>query len=85
MANIQPALTTTAAGAGSNLVRAYFDRVLIERVYDQTRFYQFGEKRPLPTADGNQITWNRKRALAIGFKLSEGVPTSTGNTLFVLL
>lgn len=81
MANIQAATVDTSTGAGSNLVRAYYDRVLIERVHDQTRFYQFGEKRPLPTAEGNQITWNRKRQLALGFLLDEGTPTSTGFTL----
>lgn len=75
------ALVTTGAGAGANLVRAYYDRVLLERVKQMTRYYQFGEKRPLPLNEGNQITWNRKRALDIGFTLSQGTPTSTGYTL----
>ena len=81
MANIQAANVTTAAGAGTNLLRVYLDRVLLERVHQQTRFYQFGEKKPLALAEGNQISWNRKRALGLGFRLSEGVPTSTGHTL----
>lgn len=72
---------TTAAGAGSNLVRAYFDRLLLERVKQQTRFYQFGVPKPLPLTEGASVTWNRKRALALGFELSQGVPTSTGYTL----
>lgn len=72
---------TTAAGAGANVVRAYYDRVLLERVNQETRFYQFAEKRPLPLGEGNQITWNRKRALDLGYQLSQGTPTSTGFTL----
>ena len=81
MANIQAATVTTTAGAGSNLVRAYFDRVLLERAKQQTRFYQFGVPKPLPLTEGASVTWNRKRALALGLELSQGVPTSTGYTL----
>lgn len=81
MANIQAATVTTTAGAGSNLVRAYFDRMLLERVKQQTRFYQFGTSKPLPLTEGASVTWNRKRALGLGFELSQGVPTSTGYTL----
>lgn len=81
MANIQPATVTTTAGAGSSLVRSYYDRVLLERTMQQTRFLQFGVKKNLPTGEGNSVTWNRKRALDLGWQLSEGVPTSTGYTL----
>jgi len=38
-------------------------------------------KKPLPKGEGNSIIWNRPTRLAIGFALSEGVPTSTANAL----
>ncbi len=71
----------TATGAAANLIRSYYDRVLLERVYQDTRYYQFGEKKPLPTNDGTSVTWNMPRSLGLGYTLSEGVPTSTGFTL----
>lgn len=38
-------------------------------------------KKPLPTGEGRAVIWNRPTRLAIGFQLSEGVPTSTANAL----
>lgn len=47
----------------------------------QLKYYQFGEKRPLPKGEGMTMIWNRPTRLALGFTLASGTPTSTGNAL----
>jgi N4-gp56 family major capsid protein len=79
MANIQPATTTLASL--TNTIKTFYDRVLLEALYPKTIFYQFGIKKPLPKGEGTSIKWNRPQRLALGFQLSEGVPTSTANAL----
>lgn len=79
MANIQTAVTDTTSL--TNTIKTYYDRVLLETFDPNARYYQFGVKKPLPGGEGTSILWNRATRLAIGFQLSQGVPTSTANAL----
>jgi len=65
----------------TNTIKIFYDRVMLEAMDPTLKFYQFGEKRPLPTGTGITMVWNRPTRLAKGFVLSEGVTTSTANTL----
>lgn len=58
-----------------------YDRVMLDAMDPTLKYYQFGEKRPLPKGTGLTMVWNRPTRLAKGFLLSEGVTTSTANTL----
>lgn len=61
----------------TNLVRTYYDRLLLETLEPATRFYQFGSKKPLPKGEGNAVIWNRPYSLAVGVVLTEGTaPTA---------
>lgn len=61
----------------TNLVKTYYDRLLLEQLDPATRFYQFGTKKPLPKGEGNTVIWNRPYRLAQAVKLTEGTaPTA---------
>lgn len=79
MGNIQSATTTQTSL--TNLVKDYYDRLMLEVLDPAAIYYQFAVKKPLPKGEGKTIIWNRPTRLALGFKLSEGVPTSTANAL----
>lgn len=65
----------------TNTIKQYYDRVMLDVLDPTLKFYQFGEKRPLPKGTGLTMVWNRPTRLAKGFLLSEGVTTSTANAL----
>lgn len=79
MGNIQAATTTQTSLA--NVVKDYYDRMMLEVLDPATIYYQFAIKKPLPAGEGKSVVWNRPTALALGFTLSEGVPVSTMNAL----
>lgn len=79
MANIQTANTNTTSL--TNTIKTYYDRLFLESLYPNLVFYQFGMKKPLPKNEGTSVLWNRLTKLAMGFQLSQGVPTSTANAL----
>lgn len=79
MATVVAASTTQSTL--TNTVKTYYDRLLLEMLKPQAKYYQFGVKKPLPTNEGKSVLWNRPIRLGIGFTLSEGVPTSTPNAL----
>ena len=58
----------------TNLVKTYYDRILLEALDPKLVFYQFGIKKPLPTGEGTSILWNRPRRLDLGYVLSQGAP-----------
>src|SRR3990167_925849 len=60
----------------TNLVKTYYDRMLLETLDPEVKFFQFGIKKPLPRGEGNAITWNRPRRLGIGQKLTPGIKPS---------
>lgn len=65
----------------TNTIKQYYDRIMLDVLDPTLIYYQFGEKRPLPKGEGLTMVWNRPTRLAQGFLLSEGVTTSTANTL----
>lgn len=70
--------TTTATGL-QTAMSTYYDSLLIATLDPMTRFYQFGQKRPLPQNQGKVVVWNRGIALPLGYELSEGSPVSAVN------
>ncbi len=56
-------------------VRQYYDRMALLTLENNTVFYQFGEKKPLPMHSGKSIYWNRYTNFAeVTSHLTEGVP-----------
>ena len=70
------AVTMTSIGDLTGLVKTYYDRMLLETLDPETKFYQFGVKKPLPHGEGNAVTWNRPRRLGYGQKLTAGIRPS---------
>ena len=60
----------------TGLVKTFYDRMMLETLDPETKFYQFGVKKPLPRTEGNAITWNRPRRLGLGQKLTAGIKPS---------
>jgi N4-gp56 family major capsid protein len=75
------ATAATNATTLTNTIKQYYDRVLLSVLDPTLKYYQFGEKRPLPKGEGMTMVWNRPTRLDKGFLLSEGVTTSTPNAL----
>lgn len=74
-----PSLTTTAGL--SSTVTHYFEKVMLEWMRPQFRYYTFASKKPLPPRSGDAVVFNRKVALALGYTLSQGVPISAVKTI----
>lgn len=51
--------TTDAAIAG--LIQTYYEKKGLERLLPKLRFYQFGDKKPLPSHSGKTVQWYRFR------------------------
>jgi N4-gp56 family major capsid protein len=60
----------------TNTIKAFYDRLLLDVLEPSLRFYQFAEKKPLPTGEGTTVIWNRPTALSVGQKLTEGTAPS---------
>ena len=76
MANIPGAGSITSISDLTGLVKTYYDRMLLETLDPEVKFFQFGVKKPLPTGEGNAVQWNRPRRLGFGQKLAAGVKPS---------
>lgn len=74
-----PSLTSTA-GLSSTITSKY-ERVMLEWMRPNFRYYTFATKKPLTSRSGNSIVWNRKVALGLGYDLSEGYPISSVKTI----
>ena len=61
----------------NNLLPIYLERRMIARLVPTERFYQFGEKRPLPANQGTQMSFNGWRNLAAcSVTMTEGTPNA---------
>lgn len=60
----------------TNTVKTYYDRMLLETLDPETKFFQFAVKKPLPVGEGNAVQWNRPRRLGFGQKLAAGIKPS---------
>src|SRR3990167_6795056 len=60
----------------TNTVKTYYDRMLLETLDPETKFYQFGVKKSLPKGEGNAVQWNRPRRLGFGQKVTAGIKPS---------
>src|SRR3990167_4087476 len=71
------ATPSTTGSSSSTLLGTYYDKVLIENLYPDLRFYQLAEKRPIPKGISNVITFTRMTAVSSSLtQLTEGVPPS---------
>jgi N4-gp56 family major capsid protein len=68
--------TTTSAGL-TGLIVTYYEKVGLERLLPKLRFYQFADKKPLPSKSGKTIQWYRfRQQSAVTTNMSEDtVPT----------
>src|SRR3990167_844222 len=69
--------TNTTTTTLTRTIKNFYDRMLLEVLDPATKFYQFAEKKPLPTSEGNSVYWNRPVRLSLGQKLTEGVRPSS--------
>lgn len=76
MANIPGAGSITSISDLTNLVKTYYDRMMLETLDPELKYYQFSVKKPLPRGEGNAVYWNRPRRLGFGQKLTAGVKPS---------
>ena len=76
-------MSMTTVTSLTNTIKSYYDRVMLQALDPQLKYYQFGLKKPLPKGEGTSIIWNLPRRLALGYVLSEGSPVqlSAGNAL----
>jgi len=67
----------------TNTIKSFYDRVLVEALDPILKYYQFGDKRPLPEGEGTSVIWNKAVRLAIGVNVTESpiAAASGGNAL----
>ena len=66
-----PAANTNVTSL-ANTIKTYYDRMLLEVLDPQLKFFQFGIKKALPKNEGTSVLWNRPNKLATGYVLAEG-------------
>src|ERR1041384_6345990 len=76
-----PGTSTTSTSGWQTAVATYFDELLISTLDPNTRFMQFGQRRPLPPNRGNIVNWNRATRLKLAYALTEGSPISAAKQL----
>lgn len=67
-------MATTTTTTLTNTISTYYDRLLLECLDPKLIYYQFGQKKPLPTSEGKTVVWNLPYRLDRGYVLSEGSP-----------
>lgn len=72
--NLSDVYTTTTTL--TNTIKSYYDRMLLETLDPETKFYQFSVKKPLPIGEGTSVIWNRPRRLGFGQKVTPGIKPS---------
>ena len=70
-------LATTTTSDLSNTIKTYYDRVLLEALDPMLRFYQFGDKKPVPNSEGTSVIWNLPVKFDLGRILTEGQAMTT--------
>lgn len=73
--------STTGAATLGNTVPSWYNRVMLDWLIPELRFYKFADKRPIPQGEGTSVIWNRKVTIHEGYKVSEGYPISAVKTL----
>lgn len=68
--------TLTSTTDLTNTIKTFYDRMLLEVLDPQTRYYQFATLKPLPAGEGTSVYWNRPTRLSIGQKLAPGIKPS---------
>ena len=68
--------TNTTTTTLTRTIKNYYDRLLLDVLDPSTKFFQFAEKKPLPTGEGTSVFWNRPVRLSLGQKLTQGVRPS---------
>lgn len=71
--------TITTFADVTNMIKDYYDRMLLETLDPETKFYQFGVQKPVPKGEGRTIIWNRPRRLGFGQKLAGSIKPSSNS------
>lgn len=70
------AYTLTANTTLAGLCGIFYDRLLLESLYPELKWYQFADKRPLPKGNGKTIYFTEMTPWARGSLLTEGTNPS---------
>lgn len=70
------ASTTTASTGMAARMGTYYSKLLVDYLFPQLRFHQFGEPRPLPRHAGKQVIWAQYSAPTADAALAEGTAPS---------
>lgn len=73
--------STTGAATLGNTVPSWYNRVMLDWLVPELRFYTYAQKRPIPEGEGSSVIWNRKVTINEGYKASDGYPISAVKTL----
>lgn len=73
--------TTTGASTLGNTIPTLYERVMIDWLIPELRFYTFSARVPLQKGAGKSVIWNRKVTITDGYKATEGIPISAVKTL----
>lgn len=65
-------IATTTTTDISNTIKTYYDRVLLETLDPELKYYQFADKKPVPKGEGTSILWNRVTKFDMGRILTQG-------------
>lgn len=69
-------LATTTMSDVSNVVKTFYDKVLLETLDPELKYYQFAEKKPVPKGEGSSVYWNQAVKFDVGRILTEGQPAT---------
>lgn len=72
MATIHEPMGLASTGATRYVLSTYYDKLYLERLVPELRWYELCEKKNLPKQGGRVIKFSSFRALALGSRLSEG-------------
>ena len=80
----------TSSSGLTTLVKAYYDKVMLERLVPNLMWQQFGVKKALPKHEGNSVIWHRWQLLGKGRLITEsgagvGTPISAARISASLL
>jgi N4-gp56 family major capsid protein len=68
--------TATADTTLAGLCQVYYDKLLLESLYPELKWYQFADKKPLPKGNGKTVYFTEMTPWARGASLVEGASPS---------
>lgn len=72
MATIHEPMALASTGATRYILSTYYDKLYLERLVPELRWYELCDKKNLPKGQGRVIKFSSYRSLALGSRLTEG-------------